>query len=63
MNDPKSSRARPPKKPERPSVGSRSTSIYDAYDTHRYASLERKLAADPKAWLETEDFITALVRF
>lgn len=35
-------------------------SIYDAYDKRRYASLERKLAADPKTWLDTEDLITAL---
>lgn len=50
----------PPKKPGQSNVGSRRTSIYDAYDKRRYASLERKLAADPKAWLETEDLITAL---
>lgn len=36
-------------------------SIYDAYDKLQYASLERKLAADQKAWLHTEDLITALV--
>lgn len=46
--------------PKKPRIRSRRTSIYDAYDTRRYASLERKLAADPKAWLATEDLVTAL---
>lgn len=35
-------------------------SIYEAYDKSRYASLERKLAADRQSWLDTEDLITAL---
>lgn len=51
---------RPPKKKRQTRVKARATSIYEAYDKRRYASLERKLAADPKAWLKTEDLLTAL---
>lgn len=49
-----------PKKKGRPDADRVRVSIYDAYDKRQYASLERKLAADPKSWLDTEDLITAL---
>ena len=52
---------KPPRKDGRTSAKGGTGSIYDAYDKRRYASLERKLAADPKTWLDTEDLITAIV--
>ena len=47
-------------KSKRPNVGTGRASIYEAYDKRRYTSLERKLASNPKIWLDTEDLITAL---
>lgn len=51
---------KPRKKQGQPNGKRGGRSIYDAFDKRGYASLERKLAAQAKAWLETEDLITAL---